>query len=254
MERKHFSDDDIAAFGQDGFIIVRGLLSADETEAVSEWSDEVEHWPEVPGRHMVYRETSVFEPEKRILQRIENIYPYHDGFHALFDDDRVKGRVAELFGEPAMLFKEKINFKYPGSEGFKHHQDQAAGWWDYGTLFISALISIDEATLENGCLEIAPGDARHRQLEREWKPYSEEEIKAMPFTPVPTMPGDVILFDSFVPHGSYPNLSDKRRRILYVTYNRLAEGDHRIQYYADKRKSYPPDCEREPGKEYVFRV
>jgi len=42
--------------------------------------------------------------------------------------------------------------------------------------------------------------------------------------------------------------------VLYVTYNRLSEGDHRRQYYIDKRKSFPPDCEREPGKEYVFRV
>ena len=42
--------------------------------------------------------------------------------------------------------------------------------------------------------------------------------------------------------------------MLYVTYNRLAEGDHRAQYYADKRKNYPPDVEREPGQQYVYRV
>ena len=76
----------------------------------------------------------------------------------------------------------------------------------------------------------------------------------MPFVQIPTAPGDVIFFDSFVPHGSYPNLSDARRRILYVTYNRAADGDHRDQYYADKRKNYPPDCEREPGKVYEYRV
>ena len=26
------------------------------------------------------------------------------------------------------------------------------------------------------------------------------------------------------------------------------------RYYADKHKSYPPDCECEPGKQYVYRV
>jgi hypothetical protein len=41
---------------------------------------------------------------------------------------------------------------------------------------------------------------------------------------------------------------------MYITYNRRAEGDQRARYYADKRESYPPDCEREAGKEYVFRV
>ena len=28
----------------------------------------------------------------------------------------------------------------------------------------------------------------------------------------------------------------------------------RLRYYADKRKSYPPDIEREAGKEYRYRV
>ena len=42
--------------------------------------------------------------------------------------------------------------------------------------------------------------------------------------------------------------------MLYVTYNRRADGDHRLRYYADKRRSFPPDCEREPGREYVYRV
>ena len=39
-----------------------------------------------------------------------------------------------------------------------------------------------------------------------------------------------------------------------VSYNRASEGDHRHQYYLDKRASYPPDIERDPDKQYVFRV
>jgi ectoine hydroxylase-related dioxygenase (phytanoyl-CoA dioxygenase family) len=70
----------------------------------------------------------------------------------------------------------------------------------------------------------------------------------------PTEPGDVVFFDSFAPHGSGPNMSDHKRRVLYVTYNRAADGDHRKQYYADKRASYPPDIERDPQKDYQFRV
>ena len=49
-------------------------------------------------------------------------------------------------------------------------------------------------------------------------------------------------------------MSDGKRRVLYVTYNRLSDGDHREQYYADKRKSYPPDVERDPDKQYAYRV
>ena len=79
-------------------------------------------------------------------------------------------------------------------------------------------------------------------------------MQGMAFEPCPTAPGDVVFFDSYAPHQSAPNLTDRRRRVLYVTYNRLADGDHRAQYYADKRLSFPPDIEREPDQEYVFRV
>jgi hypothetical protein len=64
----------------------------------------------------------------------------------------------------------------------------------------------------------------------------------------------VVFFDSYVPHGSLANLSGLKRRVLYVTYNRLSEGDHRARYFAEKRAAFPPDIEREPGKNYVFRV
>jgi hypothetical protein len=42
--------------------------------------------------------------------------------------------------------------------------------------------------------------------------------------------------------------------VLYYTYNRASEGDCLRQYYADKRASYPPDIEREAGREYRYRV
>ena len=72
--------------------------------------------------------------------------------------------------------------------------------------------------------------------------------------PCPTKPGDAVFFNSFAPHGSKPNLTDQTRRVLYVTYIAASRGDHRAQYYTDKRKSYPPDIERETGKTYVYRV
>ena len=72
--------------------------------------------------------------------------------------------------------------------------------------------------------------------------------------PVPTQPGDIIFFDCYAPHASAPNMSDKIRRLYYATYNRRSDGDHMAKYYADKHKNYPPDIDREAGKDYVFRV
>jgi hypothetical protein len=67
-------------------------------------------------------------------------------------------------------------------------------------------------------------------------------------------PGDVLFFDSYVPQASKPNLSGTQRRVLYLTYNRASDGDHRKRYYADKRLRFPPDIDRLPGVAYRFRV
>jgi hypothetical protein len=248
------TEPELAAYRRDGFLVARGLFDATETARLQAWTDEVQTWPEVPGRWMVYGEWSLTEPGRRLVNRLENVYPYHAGFHALFDGDKLRGRVSELFGEPAVLFKDKINFKLPGGAGFEPHQDQQAGWSAYASLFVTALVAIDDATVENGCLELAAGQHGRGLIGAEWAPLSEAQMAGLRFEVVPTRPGDVVFFDSYVPHRSGPNLTPRARRVLYVTYNRLAEGDHRLRYYADKRQSFPPDCEREPGREYVYRV
>ncbi len=85
----------------------------------------------------------------------------------------------------------------------------------------------------------------------EWTPL---ENVPLSLHPLPTAPGDVIFFDSFVPHGSKPNLTDAARRVLYVTFNLAAHGDQRSRYFADKHAAFPPDIDRDPSRSYVFRV
>ena len=251
---RQLTDQHLSDFARDGVVVVRGVFSADEMADIARWADEVESYPEAPGQYMKYFEHSLKENGERLLNRMENFYPYHDGFRKLFDCDGLRGTASELLGEQAVLFKEKIHFKLPGGGGFKPHQDQQAGWSTYADFFITALVSIDAATEENGCLEMVAGYHRKGLIGKEWEPLSDQQIAAMHPVACATEPGDVVFFDSYAPHGSRPNLSDKKRRVLYVTYNRLSDGNHRNQYYADKRKSYPPDVERIPDKHYEYRV
>ena len=116
-------------------------------------------------------------------------------------------------------------------------------------------MTVDRATIANGCLEIAT-DFRgaHELIGREWEPLSAQQLAGLHWRHLEAEPGDVVFFDSFIPHRSAPNETQEARRVLYYTYNKASEGDHLAQYYADKRASYPPDIEREPGKEYRYRV
>ncbi len=254
MPDRVLTDDQLDCFRREGFVVAPGLLDHEATEALIRAAREVEAMPEVPGRQMVYWETSQRGDGTRMIQRIENFYPYHEWFHALFDGPLLKGAMDELFAEPSVLYKDKINLKLPGGDGFKPHQDQQAGWSLYAPIFITALVCIDQATVENGCLEIAGGQHDKGLIGPEWEPLSDETRGDVAFVPVPTAPGDAIFFDSYTPHGSQPNLTDKARRVLYVTYNRVRDGGHRERYFADKRASFPPDIERDPDKVYRYRV
>jgi 2-aminoethylphosphonate dioxygenase len=241
----------LSDFERDGYLVVKGLYNEDEMRDITAWTEEVTNYPEVPGKYMMYFEKSSLDAKQRILSRLEDFEPYHPGFSRLFADEKMRGNISSLFGEPAVLYKDKINFKMPGGDGFKAHQDVQAGWDRYAKLHITALVSIDATTIENGCLEMAAGQHKQGLIGEQWQPLDED---ALDYVALPTEPGDAVFFDSFAPHRSEPNLTNKARRVLYVTYNRLSEGDHRRQYYIDKRASYPPDCERDADKEYVFRV
>ncbi|MDG2391090.1 MAG: phytanoyl-CoA dioxygenase family protein [Planctomycetaceae bacterium] len=54
---------------------------------------------------------------------------------------------------------------------------------------------------------------------------------------VPLEAGDALFFSSYASHYSGTNLADVPCRALYLTYNASSEGDHREDYYADKRNS-----------------
>jgi hypothetical protein len=245
---------EMAAYRQQGWLLARGFIAPAEVDALARWTEELAARPEEPGKHMVYREPSLIDGERRVIQRIENFCPHHAPFDGFVRHGRLREAVDQLLGAPACLFKEKINFKMPGGAGFEPHQDQQAGWSRYAGIFVTALVTIDRATIENGCLEMGDGARFAGLIGDEWRPLTAAEMKGFNLVPVPTEPGDVLFFDSYAPHASKPNMTDRARRILYLTYNAASDGDHRARYFAEKRENFPPDVERRPGVEYKFRV
>lgn len=243
----------IEQFQRDGYLLVRGLYSPEEIAQISDWTDAVAAQPETPGKTMMYFETSL-QDESRILSRVENFVPYHEGFSGLITRRRMLQAVGDLFAEPAVLFKDKINFKLAGADGFKEHQDVQAGWDKYADLHITAMVAIDETNEANGSVEMIAGMHKQGLLGEKWAPLTHEHTRHAAYQALHCQPGDAVFFDSFTPHRSSPNTTDKARRVLYITYNKLSHGDHRQQYYADKRRSYPPDIERDPNKDYSFKV
>ena len=64
--------------------------------------------------------------------------------------------------------------------------------------------------------------------------------------------GDVIFFDSYVPHGSPAN--NRSRRNIFLTFNKQSDGDKREAYYADKWAIYPPNQSNQARAEGSYLV
>lgn len=255
--KRLLSTNEVAQYRRDGYLLVtadRLFADASELAAFLEWSIAVCSWPEVKGKWMQYFEKSLVDG-RRMLNRVEKFLDFHPQLNAAFRTGVFAQLVAEAAGEPVVLFKEKINYKLPGGDGFKPHQDVQAGWDRYGhSIHINALIAIDACTVANGCLELARGRHKEGLLGPQWQELPADVVDALHFEPAELCPGDVVLFDSFVPHRSAPNLTDQSRRAMYITYNLAAEGDYRETYFADKRQSFPPDIERLPGVDYQYKI
>ena len=240
----------ISEFNANGCCALYNAFSSSDIEIIDKWAKEVEELPEEAGKHWGFHESGQID-NKKLINRIEYISPFHNGFATL--TNVLKIMVEQLLGEAAYLFKEKINFKMPGGSGFKPHQDSQAGWENYATNFVNVMLCIDEANEENGCLEIAP-QQNTRGLLRGMEPLDKDDLIGMDFVFYPTKPGDLILFDAYTPHRSGPNLTKCMRRLYFATYNRATEGNHYQGYHEEKRKNFPPDIERKKHKNYTYKV
>jgi len=231
----------LAHFAETGWLLTE-TLDAGAAVEVQGWVDEVASWPLDVPKWIHHREQTDDGPK---LCRSENFTPYHEGFKALLAEGVMLDTASALLGEQAVLYKEKINYKLVGGAGYAPHQDAPA--YPFIATHVSCMVAVDDATPENGCLEVVSG--RHAEV----LPMDDagciaaDVVAAMDWEVVPLRAGQTLWFHSRTPHRSGPNHSGRDRRALYPTYNALAEGDLRDAYYAKKLEEFaaaPEGAER----------
>ncbi len=223
----------VAAFHCDGYVVCGDFLTADALAEIKDMVEEIASWPPTADRWRHYREQTEHGPA---LTRTENFLPFHDGLRRLLTVGDFARAVSQLFGEPAVVFKEKINYKLSGGAGFAPHQDARA--YAYGSSHITCLVAVDENRIENGCLWFSPQAHRGGLLETDETGCLAAEAAAKMHWVAATMPaGGASFFSSFAPHKSAANNTRQPRRSLYVTYSRSSEGDLREAYYGDRERT-----------------
>jgi ectoine hydroxylase-related dioxygenase (phytanoyl-CoA dioxygenase family) len=221
-------DDAVRHFAEYGWAIV-DLFPRSVVAQLPAWADEVAALPETTGV-LQHHEGTDHGPQ---LCRSENFVPVHAGLRELLCTGPLVEQAGALLGEPAVLYKEKINYKLPGGAGYSAHQDAPA--YPMVETHVSAMIAIDDADADNGGLEVVSGC-----FDAVLPTDSRGCIRAgvmmqLDWEAVPPLPaGSALWFHSRTPHRSRGNFSDRPRRALYPTYNAAREGDRRAEYYAAK--------------------
>src|SRR6478672_2439435 len=151
------STDQVQHFATQGWVLTR-VLDEDAASNLVSWVDEVATWPDDGEGWLHYREMTADGPK---LCRTENFVPFHEGLRSLLTGGPMVATASALLGEPAVLYKEKINYKLPGGAGYAPHQDAPA--YRFVTTHVSCMVAVDDATAENGCLEVV-SDLHHDLL------------------------------------------------------------------------------------------
>jgi hypothetical protein len=218
-------------FTEHGWVVVDAVPEAARGRLAT-WVDEIAALPDSSGV-LQHREATDTGPQ---LCRSEYFLAAHAGLRELLSTGPVVEVAGALLGEPAVLYKEKVNYKLAGGAGYSPHQDAPA--YPMIDAHVSAMIAVDDADDDNGGLEVVSGCFDTILPTDERGCIDPAVAESLVWQPVSLPAGQTLWFHSRTPHRSGPNHSGRSRRALYPTYNAAREGDLRDAYYDAKRAAF----------------
>lgn len=200
------SDDQISFFETFGFLHIKGLMS-DSIDEISSAFEEVwrEHAGGHGGRSHDQYQRSCLVP---FIDR-------HKRLSALLDDPRILAIAGGVLGS---------DFNYSTSDGnlyvgdTPYHSNPFAG----GLRALKLAFYLDPVSVDTGCLRVMPGSHRfgdayaddlhaHVKLSQEHWGVAQSELPAVA---LPTTPGDLVVFNHRIKHGSFGG--GGRRRLFVI--------------------------------------
>lgn len=226
MKNFQLTQQQLADYNRDGYLIVRDFLSSDEIAKLYG----IATGDATLSKHAF--DLNDLTGKKTKLTLWYN--PGDDAYGLLTRSKRIVEAVDLLMdgGSPVCHFHSKLMQKEPKVGGaWEWHQDYGY-WYKNEFLFpdemMSVMIAITEATKENGCLQVIGRTHKMGRIEHGFsgeqvgasQHYVDLALKTMPLVYVELAPGDALFFHSNILHRSEANLSDKPRWSLISVYNR----------------------------------
>ncbi|CAG2366342.1 MULTISPECIES: phytanoyl-CoA dioxygenase family protein [Burkholderia] len=195
---------------------------------------------------IAYREDSA---QGRRLVRIERFVEDFAERTGIDLHARCNALARALFERPCLLFKDKINFRYPASPGFRAHQDAAAGWNRYASHYATVAVLIEASQPDSGGFEFATGASPGFLYPNLNGQLDDAFFASLCPQSLDVDAGDGLLFDGYAAHRTYANRTGHVVPHLFLTFNCADEGDFRDRYYAEKIAGMASH-----GDGYAFRL
>ena len=220
-------------FWQTGFLVIADAVTAEELEGLrnvfSRWVEESREYKTDYGETLDGRPRFDLQPghsaEKPGLRRIQSPEEVSDLFANIMRNAATVDFCAELIGPSIRFHHGKVNSKLPGTATqVKWHQDFPFEPMSNDDM-ITALLFVDDVTLENGPLEVLPGTHKgpihshwHKGVFKGSVDQGIIDAQNNKIVKCTGKAGSVCLMHARLLHGSAPNLSDSSRTLYITTY------------------------------------
>ncbi len=242
-----FTEQHRADYERDGFVAFADVLSAAEVEAAKSaltdglqklradhragGNDYGHTWAATQGSLSVQFEKTgapiqADDPDLELkVRKFHNVIEAAPAVEAMaLTHPKVRAVLDALIGREALMTQNMALVKPPGGVAKPWHQDDAYFVIAPLSAVCGVWIALDDAGVENGCMQVWPGGHHVGALRH----YHADDCEIVPdrlvnehTVAVPLPPGGAIFFSGLLPHQTPVNSSNTRRRALQFHYRSL---------------------------------
>lgn len=216
------SEDQQRRFQEEGFLLVRGLLSPEEAADLRTEVHEVFRRAEISQEGAWGSAREVAGNVAPRLQAMHDLQFSSAAFSRVLVDDRFTSAAAAVLGTDNVQLHHTKAFVKPPEQGapFPMHQDYP--FFPHTThKMAAAIFHLDAAPETKGCVRLVPGSHHRGPLDHVEEGSWHLPVKDWPLesaVAVEAEPGDVLFFSYLMVHGSGVNRSDEVRTTWLVQF------------------------------------
>lgn len=228
--KNDLSQEQIAQFENDGFVVIENFLSPDELEF---WRSALEeavakrNGNKMPDRKEVYGKGDDADKSyyDNVFAQLINLWQDNDKLRKIMLDERLGKMAAQLAGVDGIrIWHDQALVKKPWANPTSFHLDTP--YWSFSDRrALSIWVALDDVTYENGCLFFIPGSHKTTRLEIAgigknmgsiFNVYP--EYKSTKSAPALMKAGSCSFHSGLTIHGAHANMTPGYRRAMTCAY------------------------------------